>query len=196
MSHETAKMSGLPGAAEPARLGKPKRDLKARLIREAKSLLVIFVYLWVLFGLFALHESLVLAQHGIKFEIWGVAAGNALVFAKVMVVVEALNLARGVAGRPLMVPVLYKSVVFAIAFIFVHIAEKFVIGLAKGKTLAGSFPSFGSEGMTGMLIAGIIVAVSLTPFFAFTEVERELGRGALRDLFLAKQSKAGAAAPH
>lgn len=196
MSHESAKIDGSPDTAEPGRLSKPNRDLKARVIHEAKSFLVMFVYLWVLFGLFALHESLILAQHGIEFEIWGVAAGNALIFAKVMLVVQGLNLARGVESRPLIIPVLYKSVVFAIAFICVHIAEKLVIGLAKGKTLAESFPSFGGGGVTGMVIAGVIVAVSLTPFFAYNEVERELGRGALRNLFLAKQSKAGAAAPN
>ncbi len=195
MGHASVKIDGSPDTAEPGRLNKPKRNLKARLVHEAKSFAAMFVYLWVLFGLFGLHEFSVLAQYGIHFTVYGYAAVNALVLGKVMLIAEGLNLARGFDGRPLVIPVLYKSVVFAIVFVAFHIVEELLVGLVKGKTLAESFPSMGGGGLTGIATVGVIVAVSLIPFFAFRELDGELGRGVLRDLFLAKQRNPDAAAP-
>jgi hypothetical protein len=191
MGHASAKVSGSPDSTA---FGAPKPGLKARFLRETKSLLVIFVYLWVLFGLFALHQFSVLAQHGIHFSLWGYAIGNAFVFAKVMLVAEGLNLARGFEGRPLIKPVLYKSIVFAAVFVAFHIVEQLVIGLVEGKTLAESLPSMGGGGVMGVAIVGAMIAVSLSPFFAFRELDNELGGHVLRDLFVTKQRKPGAAA--
>ena len=41
-----------------------------------------FFYLWVVFGLLAVHESFVLSQHRIDFQPHGLAFINALIFAK------------------------------------------------------------------------------------------------------------------
>lgn len=91
MGHASVKIDGSPDTAEPGRLNKPKRNLKARLVHEAKSFAAMFVYLWVLFGLFGLHEFSVLAQYGIHFTVYGYAAVNALVLGKVMLIAEGLN---------------------------------------------------------------------------------------------------------
>ena len=51
-----------------------------------------FLYLWVLFGLFVLNGTIILHQHGISFSSQGFAVISALVLAKVMLVAEDLKL--------------------------------------------------------------------------------------------------------
>lgn len=147
-----------------------------------------FLYLWILFGLFLLHESIVLAKHGIPFTRFGFAFINAWILAKVMLVSEDLNIARGFENKALIYPVLYKSVVFAVVFIVFYMLEEVLIGLWQGKTVMGSIPEIGGGSLAGILSAGLIVTFALTPYFAFREVGRVIGQDKLRALFFRAQS--------
>ena len=60
-----------------------QRAFKERAFDEFKRLLVIFLYLWVVFGLLSIHKSLVLSQHHLDTEEHALAIINAFVFAKV-----------------------------------------------------------------------------------------------------------------
>ena len=66
--------------------------LKERVAEEGRRFLVMFLYLWVLFALSALHEKIVLREVGASLPSQGFAFVNALVLAKVMLVGENLNL--------------------------------------------------------------------------------------------------------
>jgi hypothetical protein len=157
---------------------------KERVVREVRRFLFIFLYLYVLFGLFTIHETIVLAQYHIRFTDYGFALVNALVLAKVMLVAEELRLGHRFENRPLIYPVLIKSVLFAIVFIVFRVVEGVLIGLWNGKALLASVPSFGGGGLDGIFSVGIIMSFALIPFFAFTEVSRVLGPGVLRALIL------------
>lgn len=82
----------------------PGFNLKARALDEGTRFMVMFLYLWVLFGLFVLNERIILGQRGIDFSPHGFALLNALVLAKVMLVTEDLNLGRWMRRRPLIYP--------------------------------------------------------------------------------------------
>src|SRR5215469_10193120 len=113
---------------------------KNKVIREARRFLFIFLYLYVLIGLFTIHEAVVLAQHHIGFAYHGFALVNALVLAKVMLVADDLHLGRRFEDRPLIYPVLVKSVLFAVVFITFRVVEDALIGLWDGKALLASIP--------------------------------------------------------
>ena len=49
------------------------------------------VYLWVMFGLMALHASVVLAERHMSYRFYGFAIVNSLILAKVMLVAEDLH---------------------------------------------------------------------------------------------------------
>ena len=70
-----------------------KRDLKQRVFDEVIKFLKIAVYLWVMFGVFALHESVVSAKDHINYHFYGFALVNALILGKVMLVAEDLHFA-------------------------------------------------------------------------------------------------------
>ena len=59
------------------REGVPRQSLRSRALAEGKHFLALFLYLWVLFGLFVLNERVILHQHGIDFTAHGFAIFNA-----------------------------------------------------------------------------------------------------------------------
>lgn len=172
-----------------------KRNLKERAIHEVRTFLVMFVYIWVLLGVFVLHESIVLAQHHISFTMLGVAGVNALILAKIMLIADDLHLAHRLKDKPLIYPILYQSAAFAVVFICFHILEKTVGGLLGGETLSQSIPIIGGGSIKGILSVSVIVMIALIPFFAFRELARVIGARELHALLLTRGAEAGALQP-
>ena len=137
------------------------------------------LYLWVIFGLFALYQSILLRQHGIDYEMHGFALFNALVLGKIMLVAENMRLARWLPRRPLIYRILFEGFLFSLLFIGFHVLEKVITGLIQGKEAAESVPAIGGGGLAGLASVALIMFVMLIPFFAFRNVSRELGRGRL-----------------
>jgi len=168
---------------------KPKRTFKQRILHNFREFVAMFLYLWLLFALFSWHEAIVLAKHHIDYKPFGVAFINAFVLAKVMLVAEELRVGTRFRKSAPVFPVLHKSLLFAILFIFFNVAEEIVIGLWKGHTIAESIPKIGGGSPLGLVIAGLIITVALIPFFAFRELSRVMGKGVLEALFLKRHTE-------
>jgi hypothetical protein len=166
-----------------------KRQLKERAVQEFRRFLVIFFYLWVVFGLLSIHKSIVLSQHHLDTEEHAFAIINAFVFAKVLLVGEQLNLGTRFKNRPLIYPILYKSFVFSVVLICFHIVESVAVGLWHGHTLVESLPPFLGWSPRGLLAVGVMCFVLLLPFFGFREIARVIGREELRALILKRRER-------
>jgi hypothetical protein len=180
----TASLKPNPESAKAAAEQGRKLTFKERMLHNFREFAAMFLYLWLLFALFAYHEDIVLAKHHIDYKPFGLAFFNAFVLAKVMLVAEELRLGTRFRKRAPIFPVLHKSLLFAIIFICFNMAEEIVIGLWKGETLAESIPKIGGGSPLGMVIASLIITVALIPFFAFRELSRIMGKGVLGALFL------------
>ncbi|MBL8583815.1 MAG: hypothetical protein JNL61_16520 [Rhizobiaceae bacterium] len=156
--------------------------LRARMVAMGKQFLVLFLYLWVLFGLFVLNERIILNQHGIGFAAHGFAVFNAFVLAKVMMIAQHLNLSRWLNKRPLIYPILHDSFAFAIIFIVFHLLEMLIVRLVKGEAASAAIPNIGGGGIAGILCVAVIFFVALIPFFAFTAFNRVLGPDRMRSI--------------
>src|ERR1700758_2778938 len=150
----------------------PQRQLKERAVDEFKRFLVIFLYLWVVFGLLSIHKSLVLAQHRLDYPEHAFAIINAFIFAKVLLIGEQFRLGTRFRNKPLIYPILHKCFIFTVVLICFHIAESVLEGVWHGNTIADSFPPMFGGVVKGVLSVGVICFVVLLPFFGF----RELGR--------------------
>jgi hypothetical protein len=149
--------------------------LKARAIHELRHFAILFLYLWVLFGLFVLEQTVVSRQNGLNILPHGLAIINALVLAKVMLVAENFELARWLKTRPAILSIFFESALCSALFICFHVLERLIVGLFHGVGLVASMPSFGGGGFLGFLIVALILFVSLLPFFAFKNVTRAIG---------------------
>ncbi len=158
-------------------------------IDEFRRFLVMFVYLWVVFGLFVLNETVVLGDRHIGFTSQGFAVINAAVLAKVMLIAENLKLGRAFDRSPLIIPVAHKSGLFAAVFIAFHVLEEVVVGTFAGKTVADSMPHIGGGTWQGVVTVWAIMAVSLLPFFALREIGQFVGEGRLWKLMFQRRPK-------
>ena len=79
-----------------------KRNLRERAVGELEKYATITVYLWLLFALFSLHTRQVLQQHGM-ISVWqhGFALVNALIFGKIILIAQALEVGKSLERRAL-----------------------------------------------------------------------------------------------
>jgi hypothetical protein len=155
---------------------------------EFRRFLVMFVYLWVVFALFVLNETVILGERHINFTAQGFALINAAIFAKVMLIAEAMKIGRRFDHLPLIYPVAYKAGLFSCVFIAFHTLERLLLGTIAGKSVADSMPHIGGGSTTGVLTVWAIMTISLLPFFALREIGREMGEGVLWNVMFRRRS--------
>ena len=164
------------------------RSLKAKAADEFRRFLLLFFYLWILFGVFVLNQGVVLREHGINFAMQGFAFFNALVFAKVMMLFEVFDPGRWLRKRPLIYPILYESLLLTVLFLIAHVLEKTIEGLIRGKTLTESMPVLTGAGLPGFLSITVILFIALIPFFGLRNLSLAMGEGRLYAMIFEKPS--------
>jgi len=169
--------------------------LVERALDETRRFVMMFLYLWILFGLFVLNEVIILRARGMDFSAQGFALINALILAKVMLIAEDLNLDRWLRGRPLIYPILYESFLLTVLFLCFHVVEKVVVGLFKGASAMESLPAIGGGGLAGLACVATILFVALIPFFAFRHISRVLGTSRMKAMLFGTAVATGDAKP-
>jgi hypothetical protein len=164
------------------------RSLKAKAADEFRRFLVLFLYLWILFGVFVLNQGVAMREHGINFPMLGFAFINALVFAKVMMLFEMFDPGRWLRTRPLIYPILYETLLLTALFLVAHVLEKTIEGLVRGKTIADSVPLLGGGGLVGFLSITAILFIALIPFFGLRNLSLAMGEGRLYAMIFSQPS--------
>jgi len=163
--------------------GEYRRTLKERIVDSIKTFFQMFIYLWLVFGLLAIHESIILTEYQIDYQSHGLAAVKALVFAKVMLVAKDLRLGNRLNKKSLIYPILFKSFLFATALMCFHVAEHVLIGMWHGHTVTESISEIGANKLRGMVSISVIATVALIPFFILKEISRVIGEDKFWSLF-------------
>lgn len=173
-----------------------KRKVKEKAATELKKYVAIALYLWVLFSLFEIHRFAVLREFHLGsvsgYRI-GFAAINALIIAKVILIGEAFHFGENLGPKSVFWFAVFKSVIFAGLTVSFEIVEEVITGLIHGKSIVASIPEMGGGGLEGVILAGIMAAVALFPFFLFVEMQQALGKEQLHVLLQQKRSRADAA---
>jgi hypothetical protein len=149
---------------------------------ETGKLALIVLYLWLLFGLFALHEMLIRRRLGLGIEIEGFAIINALVLGKVMLIAEDFHFGAGREGKPLIYPILRQAALFALLFMAFHLLETAVVGLIRDSAPASGATDIGGGELADALTVTAMLFVALVPYFAFRNITRALGWPVMRRL--------------
>jgi len=157
-------------------------------LAEGRRLLWIFLYLWILLGLFAVHKSIVLHEPNLFYH-QGLAFINAWLLAKIILAAEMMGIADNLGHKPLIYPIVFKSATYSIILISFYLLEEVTLGVWHGKTVVQSIPAFGGGSVNGILIVGIIMFVVLMPFFSLREIGRDIGGDELYKLFFIRRMK-------
>jgi hypothetical protein len=180
------------GGPSPAEKGSPsehKPGLKAKAVDQFKEMLVITIYLWALFALLIINQSIVLARAEPDYQAHGFAIINALMLAKILLIGEDLHLGSRFRDKPLLYSILYKCFIFTLFIIGFHFIERVIGGVVHGRSIAQSFPTIGGGSVQGILSVGATVFVALIPFFAFREIARVIGHRELWSLLLTRGNR-------
>lgn len=162
--------------------------IKEKGAREAKRFFWIFLYLWILLGLFAVHKAIILNDTSLLYH-QGFAIINALVLAKIMLVAELFHIGDGLREKPLVYPIFFKSAIFAMILVLFHLIEESIGAMWHGKSVVDSISTIGGGGLKGILVLGLIVFVVLMPFFALREIGLDIGNNKLYELFFIRRTR-------
>jgi hypothetical protein len=157
-------------------------------IHQFKEFAAMFLYLWVLFALFAIYKSIVRIEYPVNYPSQSLAFANAFVLAKVMLVAEDFHFGRRFQDRSLAYPIVHKAFVFTFILLCFYIVEHVAFGMWQGLSIGESFPRFGGKGFEPIAAIGLIMFVVLIPYCAFREIGRVVGRDALHSLLFNRQA--------
>jgi hypothetical protein len=149
-----------------------------------REYLLISLYLFVVFSLFAIYKAAILAEHHIDLVPQGLALINALALGKVILFGEELRVANQFRDAALIYPTLLKSFVYTLLLGGFKVLEQGVVGMYHGKPFRESIAVFAGGSWEGALSLSVLMFVVLIPFFAFTELRGVLGEGRLLGGFL------------
>lgn len=164
-----------------------KKDFKERAAEEFRIFWIIALYLWVFLGSFTIYRRLIVAEAGSAYLHYGIALIEALVIAKVILIGRMFGFSRHFEDRPLIVPVLYKALLFGVLVLLFGIVERVVEGWFHKEGLFGGLRTIGELGANELGARALMLIVAFVPFFAFAEIGRVLGARKLGALFFAKR---------
>jgi hypothetical protein len=176
-----------------SRTGEPahdaqKKSLRERAIFEAKKYAIVTAYLWALFTVFNLYRAIVLEDNWRDYWGHGFAILNALIFGKVILIGDALNIARRFMEGPRIYVVLVRTFLFSLLIVAFHVSEDIIKGALHGRALEEALTSLSGAHLRANLAVLAIAFVTLIPFFAFDSIGRTLG-GAFWEMLFARRSK-------
>ena len=120
--------------------------MKQRVLSELKAFSIIALYLWVILGSFTVYRRLILAETGVTYLHYGIALVEALIIAKVILIGSLFGFSRRFDDKPLIVPVAYKSMLFAILVLLFGVIEHLVDGWIHHQGLWGGLRELRATG--------------------------------------------------
>lgn len=161
---------------------------KQRLFHEINEYLVNFVYMAFVFSSIVLYRRLLLAEHGIYLTDYFAGIINALIIAKVVMIGAFLRISRKFEHKPLIIPTVYKALLFTIMVMIFNIIEVFIRGFIHSPVFSDAFNELKKHVDFDWLGVSLIIFITFVPFFAFKELARALGREKIAGIFLKKQA--------
>jgi hypothetical protein len=125
----------------------------------------------------------VLHAHGIGYAPYGLAAIKALILGKFILIGHALKIGERFRRRPLIYPVLYKSLVFLAILVVFSVVEEAVSGVIHGRALMESLSDIAGGSWSQIGATSLLMWLILLPYFAFRQISEVLGDGKLRRMF-------------
>ena len=163
------------------------KSLKERAWEEFKAYWVITLYLWVFLGSFTIYRRLILAETGVPYLHYGIALIEAMIIAKVVLIGRIFGFTKRYDHLPLIVPVIYKSLLFALLVLAFGLLEKTLDGLIHREGVLSGLQKVAEVGPYEIGARTVMLTVALVPFCAFSELGRVLGLGRMGSLFFGKR---------
>ena len=165
-------------------------SFKEKALDDMKKYAALTLYLWVMFFLLAMYRKLLLKENGIDPLTQSYAIVNALVFAKVLLLSEILDIGAALRKRVFVWVVLGRTAIFTALLMAFHVVEEAIRALIKGQSLADSMLHLGGGSWLGVWVFAGLMFVMLLPLTAFREISFVLGKGVLWGIMTRRETAA------
>jgi hypothetical protein len=160
---------------------------KQVLAHEMAEYLINFALLSFFFVAFAWYRRLLLASYHIEYFGYWAPLIQAAILAKVIMIGEIMHMGRHFRNWPLVVPTIYRTVVFGILVVAFKFVESIVGALIHGKTVSDGITEITSKGLDTTLAACVLTIAAFVPFFTVKEIERVFGPEKVHALFFRRR---------
>jgi cell division protein FtsW (lipid II flippase) len=163
---------------------KEKKTFKQKLFHELSEYLINVIFLTLFFGAYFIARRLTLAHYDIHVDDYFSGLIKALIIGKVIMLGSFLSISRKYENKPLMIPVLYKMLIFLVLCVLFDVVEGFVKGWMHSGSLSGAYNELVHHHFSKVWLGGLVMlAVSFIPFFMLKELSRIMGYEKFRELF-------------
>jgi hypothetical protein len=152
---------------------------------DLREIIFPVIFLFCMFELVAVTNSLLLESYSITPTHTLFAGLGALIGGKAILVANKLPYLHIFRDRPVLVSVLWRSFVYAIFCVLFLCSEHIITGLFEREGPVRSLEGLAAEISIDHVAANLIwLFVSLMLYNSYVEVDRQLGKGTLRRLFI------------
>jgi hypothetical protein len=164
-----------------------KASLREKAIEELREFIVLTAYLYVCFAAVIYFKAAVLQAQGIAYAPLGLAIIKAALCAKFMLMGRALRIGERFKDLPLIVPTLYRSIVFLLLLVVLTFIEEIVVGAIHGRTVLDSISGIAGGTVRQMFATILVLFLILVPYFAFRSLGNIVGDRILLRLFFERR---------
>ncbi|MFO1313172.1 MAG: hypothetical protein U1F41_14035 [Burkholderiales bacterium] len=162
----------------------PNQTIARKLRHELLEYAFNVAYLTFVFAAFTQYRRFLLAEYSIAYTNYWLALVGALILGKAIMIGSTFRLGRWLEDRPLIVPTVYKTLLFWMLVLVLRTVEFAVHGVLRGDDVETALGELLAEKGTDELLANsLVVLIALLPFFAVRELGRVLGRERIAALF-------------
>ena len=165
-------------------IGKNHDEIAKKIKNEMKRYILYTLFLTLFFAAFTTYERLLLNNFHSPFIPYGYSLIQGLIMAKVILIGQTIKLGERYSDKPLIIPVIYKTIVFCLLMMVLIILEHLVTGcFIEGKSIYLVYDEFISRGLSLAIARTVITSFVFVWFFAVLETSRILGDNHLFNLF-------------
>ena len=162
-------------------------DWKTRLKDEMGNFALLTFFFFLSFCALSLYRNLVLEDDSIHNIHYGYILFESLVLSKIILLGRFLKVGERFSNKPLVVPTVYKTIIFCLLVVTLGILEHFVNGVFSGTSLSTLYDTLTERRLAE--IGGrvpLFFAVAL-PLFGLMEIDRIMKGPSLMSLFFRKR---------
>lgn len=151
-----------------------------------KLFFVYTLFFTFFFSLFGTYKRLILGEYSIDYLHYSYSLFEAVILSKIILLGSALKLGERFSDKPLIYPVVYKTILFTFfAFIFA-VLEHFVVGYFKGSSFSILYKELMNKNLYQILATMLVMAFVFLLFFSILELSKKIGTKKMYDLFFKK----------
>ena len=157
--------------------------IKQKLKHELHLYIFYTLFLFVFFCAFNLYRRLILMEYPISQLHYGYAFIESLILAKIILLGQTFGLGERFDNKPLIIPTVYKTIVFTLFVMAFGVLEHFLMGFVHHESAKVLYHKLFERGIYEILARDLVMLFVFILFFALLEIDRVMGEGKLFALF-------------